>query len=308
MLFTEHRDLLFGHRLEHRRLRLRRRAIDLVGEEQRGEDRAALEPQPSVAGRHQRAGDVGRHQIRRELDASGLQVHDLREAFDELGLAEAGVSLEQHVSAAQQRGERELDDGLDAVQLFGDGVDDMCGVPPGVGYIHSEGLRPSLPTRSLATSSTCAAVGRSSSASAARARAWPARSAQTRSRGAPERRAPRRLPSPCASCPSDRRQVNRHVPARTPAAPPRSPCQDSRARQAARSGSPRAVAPHRPCRTRAVRLRVRPNRPIDLRPTTMRRPIPPSHCLHRRHLLPVRQLPGRRPRCRRLAPTRPHRR
>jgi hypothetical protein len=136
VLFTEHRDLLFGHRLEHGRLRLRRRAIDLVGEEQRGEDRPTLEPQPAVAGRHQGACDVGRHQIRRELDASSLQVHDAREALDQLGLAEARVALEQHVSAAQERGERELDHGLDAVQLLGNRVDDVCGVPPGVGYVH----------------------------------------------------------------------------------------------------------------------------------------------------------------------------
>ena len=41
------RDLPLGHRLEHRRLHFRRRAVDLVGEDQVVEDRAALELEAS---------------------------------------------------------------------------------------------------------------------------------------------------------------------------------------------------------------------------------------------------------------------
>ena len=52
------------------------------------------------------ADDVGRHQIRRELDARELQVEDVGERVHEAGLADARDALEQHVAADQQRGDR----------------------------------------------------------------------------------------------------------------------------------------------------------------------------------------------------------
>ena len=56
---------------EQRRLRARRHAVDLVDQQQVGEDRPFVDPE--FARRHvehARAGDVGRHQIRRALDAA----------------------------------------------------------------------------------------------------------------------------------------------------------------------------------------------------------------------------------------------
>ena len=64
-------DLVLLHRLEQARLGLRRGAVDLVGEHEVREDRAGLEPEdplPVLLDEDVRAGDVGRHQVRRELD------------------------------------------------------------------------------------------------------------------------------------------------------------------------------------------------------------------------------------------------
>ena len=64
------RDLPLGHRLEQRRLRLRRRPVDLVDEQDVGEDRAGAELEVArllVVDRE--PGDVGRLQVGRALDA-----------------------------------------------------------------------------------------------------------------------------------------------------------------------------------------------------------------------------------------------
>jgi hypothetical protein len=67
LALTRHLALL--HRLEQRGLRLRWGAVDLVGEEIR-EDRARAELEVGGAlVEDRRAGDVGRHQVGRELDA-----------------------------------------------------------------------------------------------------------------------------------------------------------------------------------------------------------------------------------------------
>ena len=64
------RDLALLHRLEQRRLRLGRRAVDLVGQHDVREDRSLAELE--LAGLrvvHERARDVARHEVGRELDA-----------------------------------------------------------------------------------------------------------------------------------------------------------------------------------------------------------------------------------------------
>ena len=67
------RDLPLLHRLEQRRLGLRRRAVDLVGEQEVGEHRSLAERQlAAIAVDHHRAGDVARHQVGRELHATRL--------------------------------------------------------------------------------------------------------------------------------------------------------------------------------------------------------------------------------------------
>ena len=72
-------DRAFLHRLEQRGLGLGRGAVELVGEQQVGEDRALLELEVALAGavvlfQHLGAEDVAGHQVRGELDAAELPV------------------------------------------------------------------------------------------------------------------------------------------------------------------------------------------------------------------------------------------
>ena len=122
-------DRLLLHRFEQGRLRLRRGAVDFVGEADLREDRALLELERAAAvGRfddHVRAEDVGGHQVGRELDAREVQVERLGERADEQRLAEAGHAFEQAVAADEQAGEHAVDDVVvaddDAADLLADG-------------------------------------------------------------------------------------------------------------------------------------------------------------------------------------------
>ena len=102
------RDAVLLHRLEQRRLRLRRRAVDFVGEHDVREDRPRREHHLPPAGRrvllHEvGAGDVRRHQVGRELDARELQVEHLRHGVDQQRLGQAGRADDQAVAADEQR-------------------------------------------------------------------------------------------------------------------------------------------------------------------------------------------------------------
>ena len=55
------------------------------------------------------ADDVGRHQVGRELDARILQLQRAGQGAEESGLAQAGNTFEQHVSAGKQADEHALD-------------------------------------------------------------------------------------------------------------------------------------------------------------------------------------------------------
>ena len=71
-------DLVLLHRLQQGRLGFRRRAVDLVGQDHVAEDRAFEKPELAAARAavfldHLGAGDVGGHQVGRELDAAELQ-------------------------------------------------------------------------------------------------------------------------------------------------------------------------------------------------------------------------------------------
>ncbi len=101
------------HRLEQRGLRLGRRAVDLVGEQDLREDGPAHEPERAHAVRLVEdlgAGDVGRHQVGRELDALEAQVEDAGERLDEQRLGQPGHAGEQAVAAGEERDEHLIDD------------------------------------------------------------------------------------------------------------------------------------------------------------------------------------------------------
>jgi hypothetical protein len=99
------------HGLEERRLRLGRRAVDLVGQEQLREDRPREKLEDvlllveDVAAR-----DVRRHEVGRELDALEGAAQDLAERAHKQRLAEPRHALDQHVPAREDRDERVIDD------------------------------------------------------------------------------------------------------------------------------------------------------------------------------------------------------
>ena len=92
------------------------------------------------------AGDVGRHQVRRELDALEAQVEDLGERADQQRLGQAGHAGQQAVAAGEERDQQLLDDVVladdhlaqllaDAAAAFDDTGDDFLG-----GRGHGHGL------------------------------------------------------------------------------------------------------------------------------------------------------------------------
>jgi hypothetical protein len=98
------RDRAFLHRLEQRGLRLRRRAVDLVREQELREDRSALQVELArLEVEEVRADDVAGHEIGRELDALERELEARREALREQRLADAGRPFEKHVSFADER-------------------------------------------------------------------------------------------------------------------------------------------------------------------------------------------------------------
>ena len=102
-------DAVLLHRLEQRRLRLGRGAVDLVGQHEVAEDRSLLEAEaPLAALLHDdvRAEDVGRHQVGRELDAREVQVERLGQRAHQQRLAQAGHAFEQRVPAGDQADQR----------------------------------------------------------------------------------------------------------------------------------------------------------------------------------------------------------
>ena len=56
------------------------------------------------------AGDVGRHQVGRELDALEAQVEDLRQRLDQQRLGQPGHAGEQAVAAGEERDQDLIDD------------------------------------------------------------------------------------------------------------------------------------------------------------------------------------------------------
>ena len=108
-------DVVLLHRFEQGRLRLRRRAVDLVGQDHVGEDRPRQEDEPPAAGlgivlQNVGAGDVRRHQVRRELDPLERQIQDSRNRADEQRLGQPRHADEQAMPSAEQAHQHLLDD------------------------------------------------------------------------------------------------------------------------------------------------------------------------------------------------------
>ena len=99
---TLHRDLTLLHCLEQGRLRLRWGPVDLIGEEESREQRPPTEGELSdTLVIDERAGEVGREQVRRELSPSETEAQGLCERSRSERLAESREILDQHVTTGQ---------------------------------------------------------------------------------------------------------------------------------------------------------------------------------------------------------------
>ena len=107
------RHFAFLHGLQQRGLRLRRRAVDFVGQQDVREDRPFDEPErPPPVGvffEHVRAGDVRGHQVGRELNPLELQVENLGQRADDERLGQPGHADQQAMPAREDRREDLLD-------------------------------------------------------------------------------------------------------------------------------------------------------------------------------------------------------
>ena len=104
------RDLVLLHDLEQRGLDLGGRPVDLVGEQEVGEDGALFDVEAALVGAVDAGADeVGRHQVRGELDPLEGAAEDLGEGLDGQRLGQAGDALEEEVAAAEQADEDSLE-------------------------------------------------------------------------------------------------------------------------------------------------------------------------------------------------------
>jgi hypothetical protein len=94
-------DVMLLHGLQQRRLGARAGAVDLVAISSCAKDRAAHEAEGAAAvGRFLqdlRAQDVGRHQVRRELNAAGAEPEHRAHRVDKLGLRQTRDADQQAV-------------------------------------------------------------------------------------------------------------------------------------------------------------------------------------------------------------------
>src|SRR5579884_1226725 len=108
-------DLAFLHRFEQSGLRLRRRAVDLVGEDDIGEQRAVQELEQTLACRlvflqNLGAGDVRRHEVRRELDAAEAQTERVGQRADHKRFGKSRYTDKQTVATREDGDEQFFED------------------------------------------------------------------------------------------------------------------------------------------------------------------------------------------------------
>ncbi len=98
-----HRDLAFAHRLKQRGLHLGRRAVDLVGKQDRVEDGAGLELEAAILGAPDfRASEVRGQQVGGELHACKVRFQARGQGTDGGGLGESGSAFDQQMAIGEQ--------------------------------------------------------------------------------------------------------------------------------------------------------------------------------------------------------------
>src|SRR5258706_8976852 len=126
-------DLRFVHGFEKGGLRARGGAVDFVGEDHGGENRAGAKfkiARLGIVDAHTE--NIAGEQVRRELDALKAAMKGFCERLRESGFADAGDVFDKQVAAREQRDQRELDGVFLAVNGARDGAlelrDDLgCG-------------------------------------------------------------------------------------------------------------------------------------------------------------------------------------
>ena len=104
------RDLALLHDLEQRGLHLRRRAVDLVGQEEVAEDRAELGVErPLLRAIDARADQVRRDEVGCELHTGERSAEHSRGRLDRQGLGETGHAFDEQVALRQQAHEHALE-------------------------------------------------------------------------------------------------------------------------------------------------------------------------------------------------------
>ena len=116
VILAGHGHLALLHRLQEGRLRAWARAIDLVGHQQLGEDRAGDEAEALAAGagvvEHLGAQNVGRHQVGRELHPFLGKTQDDAQGLGKAGLGQARHADQERMATGQERDQRVLDNAL----------------------------------------------------------------------------------------------------------------------------------------------------------------------------------------------------
>ncbi len=104
------RHLALLHHLEQGALDLGGRAVDLVGEQEVGEDRTERRPELArLLVVDPRADQVGRHEIGRELDPLELAADRLGERLDRHRLGQARDAFDEDVAAGEQGDDQALE-------------------------------------------------------------------------------------------------------------------------------------------------------------------------------------------------------
>ena len=105
-------DLTLLHRLEQGALDLGRRTVDLVGQEDAGDDRTGADVErPGGGPVDLGAGQVGGKQVGGELDPAEREVEGLGQGPHRSGLGEAGHAFDQNVAAGQERDHQPFEQG-----------------------------------------------------------------------------------------------------------------------------------------------------------------------------------------------------
>ena len=111
MRHAVHGDVFLFHRLEQRRLRLARRAVDLVGEQQIRHHRAGLIGElPGILVVHRKADDVRGHRIGGELHARGLEPERFGKGHGKRRFADAGHVLQKDMALRENGHQHAADD------------------------------------------------------------------------------------------------------------------------------------------------------------------------------------------------------